>query len=179
MYNKNNQSFNYQNHPNQPSYGAPQYNHQQNYGQPNSNHAHFPIENSSPQQYQTKTQSSNGKSQQSQSLGFNSNYTTFNKYNSKIKLISKGKGINEKEYDIIVSTCIKIQDSKASPPLSIKWINKIKEKIGGEWLVFVRRESDKNYDFYLSRKKLDKSLSFIYSGNLYDICLIRWKNLMT
>ena len=179
MYNKNNQSFNYQNHPNQPSYGAPQYNHQQNYGQPNSNHAHFPIENSSPQQYQTKTQSSNGKSQQSQSLGFNSDYTTFNKYNSKIKLISKGKGINEKEYDIIVSTCIKIQDSKASPPLSIKWINKIKEKIGGEWLVFVRRESDKNYDFYLSRKKLDKSLSFIYSGNLYDICLIRWKNLMT
>ena len=94
----------------------------------------------------------------------------FDKYNIKI---------NEKEYDIIVSTCIKIQDSKASPPLSIKCINKIKEKIGGEWLVFVRRESDKNYDFYLSRKKLDKSLSFIYSGNLYDICLIRWKNLMT
>ena len=93
----------------------------------------------------------------------------FDKYNLKI---------NEKEYDIIVSTCIKIQDSKASPPLSIKCINKIKEKIGGEWLVFVRRESDKNYDFYLSRKKLDKSLSFIYSGNLYDICLIRWKNLI-
>ena len=173
MYNKNNQSFNYQNQPNHSSYNAPQYNYQQYYGQQNSNHAHFPIENSSPPEYQHKTQTSNDKSQQSQNIGLNSNYTTLNKYNSKIKLISKGKGINEKEYDIIVSTCIKIQDSKASPPLSIKCINKIKEKIGGEWLVFVRRESDKNYDFYLSRKKLDKSLSFIYSGNLYDICLIR------
>ena len=173
MYNKNNQSFNYQNQPNHSSYNAPQYNYQQYYGQQNSNHAHFPIENSSPPEYQHKTQTSNDKSQQSQNLGLNSNYTTLSKYNSKIKLISKGKGINEKEYDVIVSTCIKIQDSKASPPLSIKCINKIKEKIGGEWLVFVRRESDKNYDFYLSRKKMDKSLSFIYSGNLYDICLIR------
>ena len=37
--------------------------------------------------------------------------------NEKVKITEKL--IHEKEYDIIVSTCIKIQDSKASPPLSI------------------------------------------------------------
>ena len=169
MYNQGNQNFNYQNPPNQQTYEAPQYNQHSNHGQPNSNKAHFPIENSS----QQKSQSYYGQSSQNHSTGLSCNYSSSNKNNSKIKLISRGQGISEKEYDAIVSSCIQIQDTKRPPPLSFICINKIKEKIGGEWFVFVHSESESNYDYYLSYIKREKSLCFTYLGNEYDICRIR------
>ena len=89
---------------------------------------------------------------------------------SKIKIISKGKGINEKECNTITSICIEIKNSKISPPLSIKCVNKIKEKIGGEWLVFVCSENEKNYDFYLSYVKGAKYLIFSYAGYEFHVC---------
>ena len=106
------------------------------------------------------------------SLGLSTQYTSSNKYNSKIKLISRGIGLNEKEFDIIIESCIEIQDSKAALPLSIKCITKIKEQIGGEWFVFACPETEKNYDFYLSYTENQKFCIFKYSGNEYHVCNI-------
>jgi hypothetical protein len=56
---------------------------------------------------------------------------------SKIKLINKGRGINNSEYNAIISACIESQD-KGLEPLSNNSINKIKNIINGEWFVFVK-----------------------------------------
>ena len=161
MHSQNNQNNKNVNHSNQQYY-------QSNYGQFNPNPSHYPVENS----FQQKSQSFHRKTKQEQPTGLSTNYTSSNSINSKIKLISRGNGINENEYNIIVSSCIKIQDSKAALPLSIKCIKAIKDQIGGEWLVFVCPEIEKNYDFYISYVKKEKSLCFKYSGNEYYISRI-------
>ena len=169
MNNQNNKNYKYENQQYHQIHGPPPNHPQSNYGQPNPNQSNFSSKNTTQQQYQS--QSPYG--QTSQNTGLSTNYTSSNTNNSKIKLISKGSGINQKEFDVIVSSCIKIQDSKTQPPFSIKCIQKIKEKIGGEWFVFVRPLSEKNYDFYISYVKSKKYLSFTYEGNLYNISLIR------
>ena len=170
MNDRNNRDFKYENKQTPQAYGTQQFNQQHNYKKPYPNQSNFPFNNSVQQQYQS--QSSYGQSSTTPNVGLSTNYTSSNENKSKIKLISRGKGINDKEYDVIVSSCIQIQDSKAPLPLSIKCINKIKEQIGGEWFVLVCSESETNYDFYLSYIKSQKNLSFTYSGNEYDVYLI-------
>ena len=167
MHNHNNKINNYENLFNNPQNGLNQYNNHYNSGEQNP--SHFPTGNSILQ----NSQDSYVRSSNEQSIGLSTNYTSSKPNNSKIKLISRGSEINDNEYNIIISICIKIQDSKASLPLSIKCIQKIKEKIGGEWFVFVVPKSETNYDFYLSCTKGRKYLSFSYSGNLYFINKIR------
>ena len=91
---------------------------------------------------------------------------------TKIKIISRGIGINEKEYDAITTSCIILKNLNTPPPLSYKCIKKIKEQIGGEWMVFVVPETEKNYDFYLSNVIGEKYLTFIYSGDEFHACKI-------
>ena len=167
MYNQNNKINKHENPSHNQHDRLNQYNNQINSGQQNP--PHFPIDNS----IQQNSQNSNYQSTSEQSVGLSTNYTSSKINNSKIKLISRGNGINDNEYNIITSSCIKIQDSKAPLPLSIKCIQKIKEKIGGEWFVFVVPKSETNYDFYLSYAKGRKYLSFSYSGNIYYINKIR------
>ena len=57
-------------------------------------------------------------------------------------------------------------------PLSGLCIKKIKEKIGGEWYVFVCPESETNFDFYLSFVDGGKYLTFKYGINEYHVCSI-------
>ena len=89
--------------------------------------------------------------------------------NSKVQVISRGNGINEKEFQDITNACIEVQDSRVIP-MSTKCINKIKEKVRGEWYVFVCPESEKNYDFYLSFVDRGKYITFRYGSNEFHVC---------
>ena len=89
--------------------------------------------------------------------------------NSKVQVISRGNGINEKEFQDITNACIEVQDSRVIP-MSTKCINKIKEKVRGEWYVFVCPESEKNYDFYLSFVDRGKYITFRYGPNEFHAC---------
>ena len=89
--------------------------------------------------------------------------------NSKVQLVSRGNGINDKEFQDITSTCIELQD-KHVVPMAGMCTKKIKEKIRGEWYVFVCPESEKNYDFYLSFVDKGKYLTFKYGSNVFHVC---------
>ena len=91
--------------------------------------------------------------------------------NSKVKLVSRGNGINDVDYREITNACVEVQDSRAIP-MSQKCIDKIKNKIGGEWYVFVCPESETNYDFYLSFVDKGKYLTFKYNKNEFHVCAI-------
>ena len=89
--------------------------------------------------------------------------------NSKVQVISRGKGINDKEFNDITSSCIEVQDKKIIP-ISNMCIKKIKEKLRGEWYVFVVPEKETNYDFYLSFVDGGKYLTFKYDLNEFHVC---------
>ena len=88
---------------------------------------------------------------------------------SKVQVISRGNGINDMDYREITNSCVEVQDSRAFP-MSQRCIDKIKQKIRGEWYVFVCPESDTNYDFYLSFVDKGKYLTFKYNGNEFHVC---------
>ena len=89
--------------------------------------------------------------------------------NSKVQVLSRGNGINDKEFQDITSSCIEVQDKRIMP-MSGMCVKKIKEKIRGEWYVFVCPESEKNYDFYLSFVDGGKYLTFKYGANEFHVC---------
>ena len=89
--------------------------------------------------------------------------------NSKVQVISRGNGINDKEFNDITSSCIEVQDKKIIP-MSNMCIKKIKEKLRGEWYVFVVPEKETNYDFYLSFVDGGKYLTFKYDLNEFHVC---------
>ena len=65
------------------------------------------------------------------------------------KLISRGNGIDEREYYCITHAAADALNKKEDP-LSNGIIKRIKRDIGGEWMVFASIESLKGYDFSLS-----------------------------
>ena len=89
--------------------------------------------------------------------------------NSRVQVISRGNGINEKEYQDITAACIEVQD-KHVMPMSNMCIKKIKEKVRGEWYVFVCPEKETNFDFYLSFVQGGKFLTFKYGLNEFHVC---------
>ena len=91
--------------------------------------------------------------------------------NQKIEVKSRGNGINDKEYNDITASCMEVQD-KNIIPMSSMCIKKIKEKINGEWYVFVCPEKETNYDFYLSYVEGGKYLTFKYGDNEFHVCSI-------
>ena len=89
--------------------------------------------------------------------------------NSRVQVISRGNGINEKEFQDITNACIEVQDKQVMP-MSNMCIKKIKEKVRGEWYVFVCPEKETNFDFYLSFVDGGKYLTFKYGLNEFHVC---------
>ena len=144
----------------QPPYGQPpqqqsQYGQQPPYGQPPQNQ---------PPYGQPPQQPPYGQPPQQPPYGQQPGAGT----DPRVQVISRGNGISESEYQAISSACIAAQDSR-SPHLSNVCIQKIKEKIRGEWYVFVCPESDTNYDFYLSYVDGGKFLTLKLGVNEYHI----------
>ena len=95
-----------------------------------------------------------------------------NNYENKVELIDRGKGINDYEYQIIVESCIEAQDNNTFQ-ISQNCIKNIKNKINGEWLVFISNDSDVNYDFFLTFIVNQCYVVFKYKGNQFQICQFR------
>ena len=93
-----------------------------------------------------------------------------NKY--KIELLKKGNNINEKEYNCIIDICLDIYKNN-SEPISYKCTNEIKNKIKGEWFVFVTDEMEENYDFYISNINDGRFVIFNCGEKQFQVCQIR------
>ena len=88
------------------------------------------------------------------------------------RLIGRGKGIDEKEYYDITHAANDALRAKEDP-LSNGIIKRIKNSLGGEWMVFACVEGLKGYDFSLSIVTGNDFLSFTIENFRFQVCRLR------
>ena len=175
-----NQMSNYQQ---QPPYGQPsQYSQQPPYGQPpqqgqQSQYGQMPPYGQPPynqqqppygQQSGMPNQPSYGPSPYGPGPQQDPNQTDIPSF----KLISRGKGIDQREYFEITHAANDALRLKEDP-LSNGIIKRIKNSLGGEWMAFASVEGLKGYDFSLSIVTGNDFLSFIIENFRFQICRLR------
>ena len=93
-----------------------------------------------------------------------------NKY--KIELLQRGRNINDFEYNCIINTCLDILKVNQNPPISSLCTTEIRNKLRGEWFVFVTDEMEDNYDFYISNSNDGRFAIFNIGEMLFQVCQI-------
>ena len=88
------------------------------------------------------------------------------------RLLSRGNGIDEREYYIITHSANDALLAKADP-LSTEIVKRIKRDLGGEWFVFSNKEGASGYDFSLSIVQGNDFLSFIINNFRFQVCRLR------
>ena len=88
------------------------------------------------------------------------------------KLISRGNGIDQREYYIITHAAYDALKMKEDP-LSNGIIKRIKKDLGGEWMVFASIQDLKGYDFSLSIVTGNDFLSFLIDNFRFQVCRLR------
>ena len=88
------------------------------------------------------------------------------------KLLGRGIGIDEKEFDIITHSAAECLKKKMSP-LSDAITKSIKERLGGEWFVFSMVQDAKGFDFSLSIVTGNDFLSFLIDKFRFQVCRLR------
>ena len=88
------------------------------------------------------------------------------------KLMSRGNGIDEREYYCITHAAADALNKKEDP-LSNGIIKRIKRDLGGEWMVFASIENLKGYDFSLSIVTGNDFLSFTIQNFRFQVCRLR------
>ncbi len=88
------------------------------------------------------------------------------------KLMSRGNGIDEREYYCITHAASDALNKKEDP-LSNGIIKRIKRDLGGEWMVFASIENLKGYDFSLSIVTGNDFLSFTIQNFRFQVCRLR------
>ena len=88
------------------------------------------------------------------------------------KLITRGNGIDEREFSSITNAAADALNKKEDP-LSNGIIKRIKRDLGGEWMVFASIENLKGYDFSLSIVTGNDFLSFTIQNFRFQVCRLR------
>ena len=91
------------------------------------------------------------------------------------KLLNRGMGIDEREFYIITHSAADALNGKEDP-LSNGIIKRIKDQMGGEWMVFASVEGLKGYDFSLSIVTGNDFLSFTIQNFRFQVCRLRGAN---
>ena len=89
----------------------------------------------------------------------------------KFQQFARGQGIDNNEYNAIISGCTNAFMMKANP-LSNACVKNIKNMIRGEWFVFVCPVGSKQYDFSLSIVTGADFLSFSLDSTQFQVCRI-------
>ena len=96
-----------------------------------------------------------------------------NKNKYKIELCQKGSKITDDEYKSIVDICSNlIKNNVNNELITLKCVNEIRNKIGGEWFAFISDEMAENYDFYFSDVPKERFVIFNCGDFLIQICQI-------
>ena len=79
--------------------------------------------------------------------------------NSNVQILISGSGLKQKEIDCITNIANESLN-KREDPLSKSIINKVKNQIGGDWVIFAYVNGLKGYDLSVSIGENDRMLSF-------------------
>ena len=85
------------------------------------------------------------------------------------KLLARGQGIDNNEYNAIITSATSAFNARMNP-LSTGTATLIKQMIGGEWFVFVCPVGEQNYDFSLSVVTGGDFLSFYIDKFHFQVC---------
>ena len=88
---------------------------------------------------------------------------------SKINLLYRGTGINDFEYQNIISACIEFLDNNINPT-SFACLQKLERITRGKWFVLVCNENDSNFDFYFPNKLEVNTVVFNYKNIQFQLC---------
>ena len=88
------------------------------------------------------------------------------------KQYAVGEGIDQREYNSIISSAMYAYINKMLP-MSIQTTNLIKQSIQGEWFVFVSELGSKNFDFCLTTVQGSDYMTFSLDNVLFQICRLR------
>ena len=95
-----------------------------------------------------------------------------NNYNFNIFPIQIGKGLNNNEINIIINSSCEALGNR-DDPLSKGVIKRIKNIIGGDWVVFCNVEGIKGYDLSVSTDDGSKLCSFLLDNFKFQVIKIR------
>ena len=145
-----NQQFDNMNIINNPNFNNPN----MNMGMDNSNYQFNMNQNQNQfQNFQMNTQ------QQNMNMN-NANNNQMNYTNNSVPLkLASGTGLKEDEINCIIDSA-RESLNKREDPLSKAIINKVKNKIGGDWVIFAYVNGLKGYDLSVSIGEKDRMLSF-------------------
>lgn len=90
----------------------------------------------------------------------------------KIELLQKGINLSEEEYNCIINTSLDIIKKNTDEPIAFKCTSELKNKLKGEWFVFVIDETEENYDFYISDTKEGRFVIFNCGNKQFQVCQI-------
>lgn len=171
-----NQMSNYPNQQRQPPYGQQPYPQQgSQYGPPPyGQQPPYPQQNSQynqPPPNQGPYGPPQGGNMPPQQYGQNMNQNDIPDF----KLLNRGMGIDEREFYIITHSAADALNGKEDP-LSNGIIKRIKDQMGGEWMVFASVEGLKGYDFSLSIVTGNDFLSFTIQNFRFQVCRLREAN---
>ena len=88
--------------------------------------------------------------------------------------LAKGKGIDQNEYNTIISAAKKAYEESKNDrqTLSFKAGREIKNTLNGQWFVFVS-EKGKKFDFSLSTVASNDYLTFSIGNSMFQVCRLR------
>jgi hypothetical protein len=102
----------------------------------------------------------------------NNNNNQFQVIQPVFKQYAVGEGIDQREYNSIISSAMNAYINKMFP-MSIQTTNLIKQSIQGEWFVFVSELGSKNFDFCLTTVQGSDYMTFSLDNVLFQICRLR------
>jgi hypothetical protein len=102
----------------------------------------------------------------------NNNNNQFQVIQPVFKQYAVGEGIDQREYNSIISSAMYAYINKMLP-MSIQTTNLIKQSIQGEWFVFVSELGSKNFDFCLTTVQGSDYMTFSLDNVLFQICRLR------
>ena len=88
------------------------------------------------------------------------------------KLVTRGHGIDEREYNTIINAAGQALANREDP-LSDGITRRIKQNIGGEWFAFACSDGLKGYDFSLSIVTGNDFLAFKIDRFHFQVCRLR------
>ena len=133
------------------------------YNNPNTHNANMNMNNNDFQFNMNQNQCQNFPiNNQQQNMAMNNpNHNQMNNHNNNnnIQVLNKGDGLKQKEIDCIINSASESLN-KREDPLSKAIISKVKNQIGGDWVIFAYVNGLKGYDLSVSIGEKDRMLSF-------------------
>ena len=102
--------------------------------------------------------------------GFGMN--SFQQIQPVFKQISVGQGINQQEYNSIITACKQAYMNRITP-FSTYAGRSIKQYLGGEWLVVCSNVNNNNFDFSLTSVTGGDFIAFSLDSTLFQVCRLK------